>query len=102
MVSFDKDDLTVEALDQIMCVTISGFPDQVAKDIYEVALADLCVPAANKLGIHLLDRGKWSAVKSKHIFVPEVQIACEEYLLQNQRLLYPSFLMFSLFWSISK
>ena len=89
VVSFEENDLTVQALYQVVCVAVSGFPDQVSEDIYEIALVHLCIPAAHKLCVHLLNGGKWSVIEAKHIFMPKVQIACKEYLLQNRRLLYP-------------
>ena len=80
MVSLDEDDLTIETFNEAWSIIISCLPNEVPKDIYQIAFADLVIPPADQLHIHFLYRFKRSVIKGKDIFMPEVQITGEENL----------------------
>ena len=82
VIAFDQNDLTVQTLDNVQCIIVFCFPDHVPEDIYEVATVHFRVPSADQLGIHLIDRCKWSFIKAYDILVSKVEIAGEIYLAQ--------------------
>ena len=82
MITLDKNDLTVQTIDNIQCFIIFRFPDHVTEDIDKIASVNLRVPSADQLGIHLLDRCKWAVVKADNILVSEVEITGKVYLAQ--------------------
>ena len=82
VIALDQNDLTIQAIDDVQCIIVFCFPDHVPEDIDKIASVNLRVPSADQLGIHLLDRCKWSFIKADDIFMSEVEIAGKVYLAQ--------------------
>ena len=82
VISLDQNDLTIQAIDDVQCIIVFCFPDHITEDIDKIASVNLRVPSADQLGIHLLDRCKWSFIKADDILVSEVEITGEVYLAQ--------------------
>ena len=72
MVSFDKDDLTVQTLDELLGLTVSAFPNHVAKDIDEIAFTDFGIPPPDEFFVHFFNSLERSVVKADCVFVTEV------------------------------
>ena len=79
MVSFDKDNLSVESSDELLGLTVSTFPNHVAEYIDEISFTYLCVPPPDEFFVHFFYSLERSVVETDCVFVTKVEVTCKEY-----------------------